>query len=208
MDKSDPKNIIKKNYRALHKLIIIVNKDFETEAIHKLRVEYKKLRAFLRMISNEMPPHKKIKIPGKLKKAYAIAGSIRDLQLQQKSVLGITGEREKKIKSYLKLLEHQVRILQSQFRDTPVEKSIIKSIEKTGKLTFEKINTIVAGKFIDDNCAAVISIITSQNFNDTNMHATRKYLKDIFYTMQKLENAAAEINFNNGDVFKPEKEIF
>ena len=208
MDKSDPKNIIIKHYRALRKLIITINKDFETEAIHKLRVEYKKLRAFLRMISNEKPSQEKIKIPHKLKKAYAIAGSIRDLQLQQKSITGITTAVAKETKSYLKKLRRQVRILQPQFRNIPLDKTIDKRIKKTEKLILEKINTIVAGRFVDNNCAAIVSIITGKNFNDANMHAIRKHLKDIFYTIQKLESAGAEINFQSGEILNAEKKYF
>ncbi len=202
MDKSDPKNIIKKYYRTLHKLVIIVNKDFETEAIHKLRVEYKKLRAFLRMISTENSSQKKIKIPEKLKKVYAIAGSIRDLQLQQKSMLTITGESTKKTKSYLKLLEHQVSILQSQWRDVPLEKTIIKSLKKTDEIVFGKINPIAAGRFINNNCTAIAAIITGRNFSDVNMHVIRKYLKDIFYTIQQLENVEDEIKFNSIEILE------
>ena len=149
MDKSDPKNIITKHYRSLHKLITIVNKDFETESIHKLRVEYKKLRAFLRMLSTENASQKKIKIPRKLKKAYAIAGSIRDLQLQHKTILAFAGKEKKRIKSYLNLLEHQVRILQPQFRDIPVKKAISKWIKKTGASSLEKISVAIAGRFIE-----------------------------------------------------------
>lgn len=205
MDKSDPKNIIKKHYSTLDKFIKLVNEDFETEAIHKLRVEYKKLRAFLRMISTENSSQKKIKIPGKLKKVYAIAGSIRDLQLQQKSMLTITGESTKKTKSYLKLLEHQVSILQSQWRDVPLEKTIIKSLKKTDEIVFEKINAIAAGRFINNNCTAIAAIITGRNFSNLNMHVIRKYLKDIFYTIQQLENAEDEIKFNSIEIFYAEK---
>ena len=205
MDKSDPINIIKKHYRALHKLITIVNKDFETEAIHQLRVEYKKLRAFLRMISEEKEKQEKIKIPRKVKKAYAVAGSIRDLQLQHKNMLAITGEHAKKIKPYLKLLDHQVRILQPQFRDIPLNKTIDKCTKETEELILEKINTIVAGRFINNNCIAITAIITSGNFSDVNMHTIRKHLKDIFYTMQKLENAGKGIKFHIIEILHPEK---
>ncbi|HEX7458409.1 MAG TPA: CHAD domain-containing protein, partial [Ginsengibacter sp.] len=173
MDKSDPKNIIKKHYRKLIKLITIVNKHFETESIHELRVEYKKLRAFLRMISEEKDAEQKIKIPGKLKKAYHIAGSIRDLQLQCKSILAITEEETKKPKSYLKLIEQQIKKLKPEFSDIPLAKTIKKSIKKTGELTVEKINIIQSGKFINNNCTAIMAIITSRNFDDVNMHAIR-----------------------------------
>ena len=208
MDKSDPKNIIKKHYRKLIKLITIVNKHFKTESIHELRVEYKKLRAFLRMISEEKDAEQKIKIPGKLKKAYHIAGSIRDLQLQCKSILAITEEETKKPKSYLKLIEQQIKKLKPEFSDIPLKKTIKKSIKKTGELTVEKINIIQSGKFINNNCTAIMAIITSRNFDDVNMHAIRKHLKDIFYTMQELEDINNETEFNTRAIAKEEIEYF
>ena len=207
MDKSDPKNIIIKHYRALHKLIKTIDKDFEAEAIHKFRVEYKKLRAFLRMVSEEKEEQLKIKIPGKLKKAYAVAGSIRDLQLQHKSILTIAGEQAKKIKPYLKLLQHQIKILQPHFRTIPLNTTIDKRIKETRELIPGKIDLIAAGKFVANNCTAIRSIINSKNFNDKNMHAIRKHLKDIFYTVQKLESAAGENIFYNSASFRSKRNI-
>ena len=208
MDKSDPKNIIKKHYRKLSKLIKIVNKHFETESIHQLRVEYKKLRAFLRMISEEKDGEQEIKIPGKLKKAYHIAGSIRDLQLQCKSIPAITEEETKKPESYLKLLKQYIQKLKPEFLNIPLKKTIEKSIKKTGELTVEKINTIHSGKFINNNCTAIIAIIISRNFSDVNMHAIRKHLKDIFYTIQRLEDEDEEIKFNIPEISNMEKKYF
>ena len=208
MDKSDPKNIIKKHYRKLVKLITVVHKHFETESIHELRVEYKKLRAFLRMISEEKDDEQKIKIPGKLNEAYRIAGSIRDLQLQYQSILAITKEEIKKPETYLKLLKQHIKKLKPKFSNIPLKKTIKKAIKKTGELTVEEINSIQSGKFINNNCKAIIVIIKSRNFSDVNMHSIRKYLKDIFYTVQQLKDVDEATKFNIAKFSDIEKKYF
>jgi CHAD domain-containing protein len=208
MDKSDPKNIIKKHYRKLNKIIKIVNEHFETESIHQLRVEYKKLRAFLRMISEEKDSGQKIKIPGKLKKAYHIAGSIRDLQLQCENIFAITKEETKKPESYLNLLQKEIKKLQPRFSNIPLEKAITESVKKADELLSEEMSTIHPGKFINNNCTAIIAIIISRNFTDVNMHAIRKHLKDIFYTIQKPKDVNQEIKLYTPGILNTEKKYF
>ena len=204
MDKSDTKNIINNHYKKLDKFIKIVNKHFKAEAIHLLRVEYKKLRAFLRMISEEKDSREKITIPGKLKKGYHIAGTIRDLQLQHQRILAVIKDETKKPRAYLKLLTQHIKKLKPGFSNIPQKRTIKKTIKKTNELAPEKINTTHPGKFINHNCMAITAIITSRDFTDVNMHAIRKHLKDIFYTIRELEEAA----FNTHAITKDEMEYF
>lgn len=208
MYKKEIKNIINNHYRELNKLIKIVNKDFQTESIHQMRVEYKKLRALLRMISDEKHAGQKIKIPTKIKKGYHIAGSIRDLQLQQKSILAITEKETKKPESYLKLLEQHIKKLRPHFYHIPLEKTIKKSITKNSVLIVEKIDTIHAAKFINSNCMAIMAIIMNRDFSDVNMHEVRKHLKDIFYALQELKAPDKETEFNPFAIAKEEMEYF
>ena len=59
------------NWKGMHQL--------ELDAVHDWRVDYKKLRAVLRMASEE---DEKIDIPLSLKDVYSISGEIRDRQMQ------------------------------------------------------------------------------------------------------------------------------
>jgi CHAD domain-containing protein len=207
MDKKTIKNIVTHHYRELNKFINNVNKHFKSASIHELRVEYKKLRAFLRMISEEKDEDKKIKITGKLKRAYRIAGSIRDLQLQCQRILTLEEGGIKKPEAYLKRLEQDIKKLKRKFSVIPHKKTIKKSI-KTVNIAVRKISNIDPAKFINKNCRAIIAIITSRNFTDPNMHIIRKRLKDIFYTIHEFEKADEKIKFNGAKITNNEMEYF
>ena len=86
MNRRQIKDIINRHYRNLIKYFRKVKKHFDDEAIHQLREEYKKLRAFLRLLSWQREGKETAKISGRLKRCYTIAGSIRDLQLQQQRI--------------------------------------------------------------------------------------------------------------------------
>ena len=53
MNQEQIKHITNNHYRKLKKHIKTVAEDFDVEAIHQFRVAYKKLWAFLRMISQD-----------------------------------------------------------------------------------------------------------------------------------------------------------
>lgn len=205
MGKSVIKNIIKNHYRHLNKFIKKVNKHFKPESIHQLRVEYKKLRSFLRMISVENEGVKKIKLAGKLKKGYQIAGEIRNLQLQHPR---IKEGKTKPAEAYLQLLEQNIKTLKPEFSAIPLKKTIKKSIKKLKELNGKKISTTQGIKFIKNNCAAITAIITAGDFTDVNMHAIRKYLKDIFYTIHAFEDAKKELKFDNSSTANDEMKYF
>ena len=86
MNKLSPRHIVKNYYRKLKKELGKVPRSFDTETIHQFRVEYKKLRAFLRMLSVQPVKEKKLKISKKIKTYYRLCGLLRDLQLQQKRI--------------------------------------------------------------------------------------------------------------------------
>src|SRR5262245_19892691 len=76
MNAAPIKKIIRFRFHRLKKYLRQMKRRLSREAIHHFRVEVKKLRAFLRMISGD-----KLKIPHALKNIYRQAGSVRELQL-------------------------------------------------------------------------------------------------------------------------------
>ena len=108
MNQEQIKHITNNHYRKLNKYIKKISEHFNEEAIHQFRVEYKKLRAFFRMISQQHDTAGEIKISKKLKKGYNISGSIRDLQLQQQRIISATKQELKKPKAYLTLLQKEI----------------------------------------------------------------------------------------------------
>ena len=208
MSERSLKYIITNHYREINKFIKKVNKNFHPESIHQLRVRYKKLRAFLRMVSVKNECGKKINLPKKLKNAYHIAGEIRDLQLQRQRLLTITKEEIKPVKAYNKILQLNIQKLKEKFKRISLGKTIKKSTGKAKLFAGEKINTTCAGKFIRDNAAAIIAIITSGSLTDAYIHEIRKRLKDIFYTIDTFEDANKKLEFSDSAIAPNEMKYF
>ena len=131
MNQEQIKHITNTHYRKLKKYFKHIIPDFDAEKIHEFRVEYKKLRAFLRMLSQEDEKSGEIKISKKLKKAYHISGSIRDLQLQQLRILEGTKQELKKPAAYLTLLRKEIDKLKPELSETFLENPVTESKKKT-----------------------------------------------------------------------------
>jgi len=181
------KYITNNHYRKLNKHIKEVCEYFDVEAIHQFRVEYKKLRAFLRMISQELETTKKIGIYKKLKKAYNISGSIRDLQLQQQRIMQATKQELKNPQAYLALLRIKIDKLIQELTEISLENPVIKSKKKTEAFIPDEFQLSGFKLLIQKKWTVINAIITSGHYSDDNIHAIRKNLKDLFYNLKEYE---------------------
>ena len=184
MNQGQIKHITNNHYRKLKKHIKTVNEDFDVEAIHQFRVEYKKLRAFLRMISQQQETAGEIKISKKLKKGYNISGSVRDLQLQQQRILEATKQELKKPQAYISLLQKEIKKLQPELSEIFLEKPVTASKKKTDASIPDKFQLNGFSNFVQKKWEAIYAIIASRHFSDDNIHAIRKNLKDLFYNLK------------------------
>ena len=193
MNHKQIKHITNNHYRDLKKYIKKVSEDFDVEAIHQFRVAYKKLRAFLRMISQQHKMAGEIKISKKLKKGYNISGSIRDLQLQQQRILEATKQEVKKPQAYLSLLQREIKKLQPELSEIFLEKPVTESKKKTDSSVPDKFKLNGFSNFVQKKWKAIYAIIASGHFSDENIHAIRKSLKDLFYNVKIYEGAEHKI---------------
>ena len=193
MNKEEIKHITDTHYKKIKKHIKQVTKDFDVEAIHQFRVEYKKLRAFLRMMSQQKGNAGEIKISKKLKKGYNISGVIRDLQLQQQRILEVTKEESQKPRAYITLLQKESDRLKKELSEIFLEKPVNECKKKTDVLVPEKFPLNSFRNFILQKWEAIYEIIISGNFNDDNIHAIRKNLKDLFYNLKIYEGIEHDI---------------
>ncbi len=193
MNQEQIKHIINNHYRKLKKQIKTVAGDFDVEAIHLFRVAYKKLRAFLRMISQDHETAGEIKISKKLKKGYNISGSIRDLQLQQQRILEATKQELKKPQAYLRLLQKEIEKLQPELSEIFLEKPVTESKKKTGTSIPDEFQLNSFRNFVQKKWAAIYAIIASRHFSDDNIHTIRKNLKDLFYNLKMYEGIENEL---------------
>lgn len=183
-------------YRDLKKCAKQVTTDLDTDAIHRFRVGYKKLRAFLRMISSINKKGGEIKISKKLKRAYHISGTIRDLQLQRQLILEST-KQEKRPRAYLDLLQQAVDKLHPEFAAILQDKPVDKCKKKTAKGIPVEFSTQQVSDYAKHSWAAVYSIIASRHLHDSKIHTVRKNLKDLFYNLKSFRDAEPVITWQD-----------
>lgn len=193
MKKEALKHISTGHYRKIQRYLDGVAKDMDGEDIHQLRVEYKKLRAFFRMLSSGPRANEEIKVSKKLKQLYAVCGTIRDLQLQQKRVQEIAKKERRGIKAYLDLLQSEIDKSEPELQDVLSKRPVQESRKRT--------DASLPGQFLPDDFKefakkkwnSIYSILASSYFSDDGIHSIRKYLKDLFYNLKVYEGVEYEI---------------
>lgn len=177
--------IIEDRFKKIDKLTHKILNNFDEEAIHDLRVEVKKLRAFLRLldIKKEGEPI----IPKLLKTFYRYVGIIRDIQLHRHSLFKyITDHNEDAPQAYIKILndeeghwqrEAEVLMKDNNFND--VKEKILS--ELPGKLDKSTIKKFTKNKL--DELKEQLKKLDDA----TALHSTRKILKDIQYTYDYVQ---------------------
>lgn len=153
---------------------------FDVDLIHDLRVAYKKLRAFVRLIQEE---ERALQIPDELKLLYRSCGTVRDLQL----VIEKLKDHTAIIPQFIKALHHELftekELLVLHIEDIAVRKSV-KEIEEglPAELTEEMVRQFIQRK------VATIHILLLALEQEEELHAIRKALKDLIYVKKILES--------------------
>ncbi len=181
MNHKHVKHIVHQFHKDLEKHFEKSIKNFDMEALHQLRLTYKKLRAFLRMISNGEDGSAGILIAKKIKKCYRVAGRIRDMQLQQQRITEVAVQAAFQPKAYIGLLEKQISRQKPVFSATISPKIINQHQKKIFLLLPEKFSLLDADIYAQKIWAAINTIIISGRFYDHEIHNIRKKLKDLHY---------------------------
>ncbi len=192
MDHQQIKNIIKRHFKKLKKRFKNATRHYDTEAIHQFRISYKKLRAFLRMMSSSNGA-KEVKLSRKIKGVYAAMGSIRDLQLQQMRILEISKQEPKKPWDYIRLLQEHINKLKPRLNKTPFKKITDQNIKKINTLIPDSFDLNNFKNYSNKIWAKIYSIIERKSFTDPDLHSIRKYLKDLFYNQKEFAGVHKEI---------------
>jgi CHAD domain-containing protein len=184
MKKAQLEEVIKKRMRRMQNLCAQVPLTYDIEDIHDLRVEYKKLRAFIRLLQWEEDAAK-LKVPGKLKTIYETGGPVRDLQLffpllephfsQQPSPQYLERLHQRLSSAKDKL---QQAIFQTSFEKT--EESMLHRLPKS--LQAETVR-----KFVQDKITTIQAGMVAIH-HDEDLHTIRKQLKDLTYNIKTFRN--------------------
>jgi CHAD domain-containing protein len=159
---------------------------FDVEAIHDLRVDYKKLRAFLRLLHLQQQSSG-TPVPADLKNIYQAAGQVRDLQLFFPQI-----SQSPQLVALPSFFDCCQRTLFTR------KENLVQAIENT---SFKKLRATVTAalprrlqkqtiqQFIQEKIASIhILLLVVDHENE--LHEIRKNLKDIVYTRRIIEKDA------------------
>jgi CHAD domain-containing protein len=179
--------VINKRFKKADRVFREIISRFEMEPIHGFRTEIKKLRAFLGLLNVEADDDM-LKISKEMKTFYGYAGTIRNLQLQLKTMGDYSGNAEDPvIETYIDYLkkmiekwkEHVIEFVESKDNFHNDQKKIIKQLP--GKLFKGS-----AKKFLQNKMNELACLITELPDDDV-LHSIRKLLKDILYNWIFIE---------------------
>lgn len=181
MNRASQEQVIRKYCGQLEKLGRKIPGCFEVEDIHHWRVDYKKLRAFLRMSTSGISEPKHL-ISADLNTLYKIAGTIRDIQLFipafQRALPGYISDTP----VYFSLLQRKLFIDKEDYISVYEEISFASEEETWCKLLPDYLTTERIRKFTQENITA-IRLLKIVGITDKNLHSIRKHLKDIIYNI-------------------------
>ncbi|HET9056247.1 MAG TPA: CHAD domain-containing protein [Chitinophagaceae bacterium] len=167
----------------------------EEDVIHTFRREYKKIRALVRLSSTT---NNKIKIASLLKEIYAVAGTVREYQLQQYIVK--EAEENMKLTEYGNSLQKKISYSLNILRKKAATPHAKRSLHVLRKKFPEKINSPQAYQFIRIKIFHLLQLMEIKNKKDENIHGIRKTIKDLsntFNTIRSLNLASVPILTHN-----------
>ena len=181
MNKAEATHIADKHYKKLEKYSSEITSDFDQEAIHQFRVEFKKLRAFLRLLRLAPEVNQELRVPRKLKKMYVQAGILRDLQLQQEQVREAARSEIKKPAEYYYLLYRKIEKQKHRIRKH-FSVSLVKHCKAKTNSFLPACSTLpTLESYKENKLQNIRSVISAGHFLEGDLHAIRKILKDLFY---------------------------
>jgi CHAD domain-containing protein len=157
---------------------------FDQEDIHDLRVNYKKTRAFLRLLQLEKEASDQ-HLPDKLKAVYQVNGKVRDWQLFLAELHASAVALHMPVciprwnKQLFSCKELAVRAIEA-LHFKKLLQGIIKELPR-------RLHDNIPNKFMQQKIAAIHIVLLAAD-NEKDLHTIRKQLKDIIYTRRIYEN--------------------
>jgi len=171
---------MKKRTKLRHQLQAAVRsmkKSPNPDTIHAFRVSVKKLRAYLRLLSQGK---KKLSLPAKIEKLYHRAGELRNIELYAHTLTEMFAGSEKPT-GYFFLLEAERKKRKKKFQIAlkNLKISRIKKMLPHGNHASDASGSVQA--FTKIKQRQVNEIVHKGLTSDTDFHNIRKYMKDMMY---------------------------
>jgi len=177
-------DVVKKYMDQIEKCCNHLPGTFDPEDIHDLRVGYKKIRAFIRLLQMENDAGH-LRLHHSLKAIYQSCGSVRDLQLFLPEVTRTPVASS--LSSFIKCFNQKLFVYKEE-TVSAIEQAHLKKIAHAIKKDLpHQLHDNIVRKFIQQKIASIhILLLTADN--ETDLHSIRKDIKDIIYNMRIFEH--------------------
>ncbi|MGZ3949819.1 MAG: CHAD domain-containing protein [Flavisolibacter sp.] len=181
--------IYKERLRKIKRHYERLLEEFKVEEIHHFRVEVKKLRAFMRLLSAGYTAHKII-LPQEIKSFYRMAGLMRNLQLYQVRISSLCEELSlPKPLLYLQSLHEEettLRLSMAQVADNLSWKEF--QNELIGNVR-EQLTGRTIKAFVRRSREKLEELFSLPVYYEEVLHNIRKLLKDLMYNSKYIASA-------------------
>jgi CHAD domain-containing protein len=184
MNQKEISNIIHHFFLRLKKHNRSIKKKRTAEAIKVFRIEVKKLRAFLRLLSLELPDSTQLKLPKELKKMHKRGGVLRDLQLHQKRIRKAIENSKNKQLNTRDLLKPEIKETKKTKQKLLSIKEFIDSEKALKNKLPDHFSPATIRRFFREKQDVIIAIIRKGRYSDKELHNIRKKIKDILYILK------------------------
>ena len=184
IDEHSIKKIISLRFRRLKKNYDKLD-SFDIDVIHDFRVEYKRLRAFIRLLSAGAT-RKQLKLPSSLKQVYKKAGVIRDLQLNIENLKNLNNGPGA-IKETLRAQKAGLAVAKRDLNKVIGSQLLNESKKEIEKQIPNRLGSDAIGEFSFSKLQEIKSILAAGIIRDDGLHQVRKNVKDILYNAKVFE---------------------
>lgn len=194
MNKQSPAHIIHRSFKRLTKYSAKIKED-NSEAIHLFRVEIKKLRAFLRLLSLELKKDDELKLPPEIKKMYTYAGKVRDRQLHRKRMEVAVKNNLPPVRSIRRNWKVDAEQTAGKKNRWLSAKDFSAAERRLKKKLPHEVGNDAVNAFFRLRIGNILTLINKGSYTTGELHAVRKNLKDIIYTI-KLYRTEMKVNLS------------
>ena len=186
LNQQEIEHIIHRYFKKFNKIFNKIEKHFDADDIHEFRVEFKKLRALLRLLGLEIADAENLDMPRNLKDIYTVTGKIRELQLQVIRLDEIVNAKEK-LPKYRSVLKKEIKKLKSELKFWLKHESLSKMEEKISVHLPESLQASTIKNFLSFKFSNIAALFSGKIIADESLHRIRKNIKDILYVYKTFE---------------------
>lgn len=179
-------DVIKKHGRRIRRYGKQLPGSFDPEVVHDLRVEYKKLRAFIRLLQ-EGKGARKLEMPVDIRNMYQAAGMVRDLQLFLPMVAAKEAEGPMVLTEYGSYLQQRLFRAKESLVKVIEHMQAAKGVDQLTRSLPSSLEDKIIRKFIHRKVASVHVILLALE-QDRELHSIRKQLKDILLNIKLFDS--------------------